>query len=81
MENTVPIYGNPAWSAQVLPDGMAFITITYPTGSNVAAYQTLRLPMNDLPELASCLNNLAAWKPLSHRGEEDAAVADEASDP
>ena len=53
---------------------MAFIRITYPAGSSVAEYQTLRLPMEDLPELAAHLNELIAWKPSS-RGEEDAAVA------
>ena len=47
---------------------MAFITITYPARSNVAAYQTLRLPMADLPELASCINDLAAWKSASEQG-------------
>ena len=42
------VYGNPSWSAEALPDGMAFIRVTYPAGSSVAEYQTLRLPMEDL---------------------------------
>jgi hypothetical protein len=72
---TTRIFGNPSWSAEALPDGMAFIRVTYPPGSNVAEYQTLRLPMQDLPELAAHLNELIAWKPSTHRGEEDTAIA------
>ena len=56
MANTTRIFGNPSWSAEVLPDDMVFIRITYPAGSSVAEYQTLRLPMEDLPELARCLS-------------------------
>jgi hypothetical protein len=63
------IFGNPSWSAEVLPDGMAFIRVTYPAGSSVAEYQTLRLPMKDLPELAAHLNDLIAWKPAPHHKE------------
>jgi hypothetical protein len=77
MENAVPIFGNPSWSAQALPDGRAFITVTYPPGSDVAVHQTLRLPMEDLPELARCLNDLAAWKPAPHH----ASIPARRSDP
>ena len=71
-ENTTRIIGDPSWSAQVLPDGRAYIRVTYPAGSDVSQYQTLRLPMEDLPALADQINNLINWKPSSHRGEEDA---------
>jgi hypothetical protein len=86
MANTTQIFGNPSWSAEVLPDGMAFIRVTYPAGfgpagSSVATYQTLRLPMEDPPELAAHLNNLIAWKPSAHQGEGNATHADEASHP
>jgi hypothetical protein len=75
MENAAPLIatptvGNPSWSAQVLPDGMAFITVTYPAGSHVAVYQTLRLPMHDLPELARVLNDLTTLKPAPHHDEQ-----------
>lgn len=66
MESAAPIHvGNPSWSVEALPDGMAYIRVTYPAGSSVAEYQTLRLPMEDLPELARGLNDLMAWKPSS----------------
>jgi hypothetical protein len=82
MEKPATIHvGNPSWSAEVLPDAMAYIRVTYPAGSSVAQYQTLRLPIEDLPQLARSLNDLMAWKPSSHRGEEEAAVTDEASHP
>jgi hypothetical protein len=56
-----PIIGNPSWTAEILPNGRALITVTYPSIPNgVAPRQTIEMPVEDLPLLSGCLADLAS---------------------